>query len=156
MAKVLLAMSAGGCRPPDPRCGRSPTLVVAGLRPSHTARPQVSRASRSTTRHDLAWLGRPAVAPAARSGDRRRTWSIPREVYQAAFLRIPQLEPQTTVNLSRVQTGGARRLQLLDGGHRLRKPVKRNACVEVMDVVIADVAGEPRHQRPGVQEAGGF
>ena len=48
-----------------------------------------------------------------------------------------------------------RGLQFRQRRHDFGQTVKRNPCVQVVDVVIADVAREPVHHRTSIEIAGG-
>ena len=74
------------------------------------------------------------------------------------FLRfdIPNLQAEAADNFHRMQGSGLGVLQLRDGGFDLRQAIKRDAGIEVVNVVIADVRGKPRHHRPGLEKTGGF
>src|SRR5262249_53895910 len=80
-----------------------------------------------------------------RRGARAALMLRPLECHHAILLRIPELEPKTSEDVQWGQRGYSRRLQLLNRGHRFWKPVEWDARVKMMDVVVADVGGEPTH-----------
>ncbi len=69
---------------------------------------------------------------------------------------IPEFQPQAADDVHRVQRSGFGLGQFRDFFEDFRQPVKWNAVVQVMDVMIADVGREPSHDRAGFQIAGRF
>jgi hypothetical protein len=74
----------------------------------------------------------------------------------ALRFNAPDLEPETAQNVLGMQRRGLGTAQFRDIEVNFRQPIEGDAVVEVMDMVIADVGGEPRHEGAGFQEAGGF
>jgi len=69
---------------------------------------------------------------------------------------VPNLQPQTADDLGRVEGRGLRRLQLRYFGEDLRQSVERDTGIQVMDVMIADIGGEPGPEWTSFYVAGGF
>src|SRR6185369_323532 len=62
----------------------------------------------------------------------------------------------TAENRGRTERSGFGVLQLRQLPHDLRQAVKRDARIQMMYVVIANISGEPGHQAVRFQEAGRF
>src|SRR5215208_4044631 len=66
---------------------------------------------------------------------------------------IPNFEPQTAKNIDRIERRRFGVLQLGYFADGLRETIERNAGVQVMDMVAADVGGKPAHDRAGFHVA---
>lgn len=78
------------------------------------------------------------------------------EADHALRLHVPDLQPQASEDVRRVQRGHPWRLQLRDFAISTPEAVERDARIQVMDVMVADIGGEPSHDLSSDHEAGGF
>ena len=69
---------------------------------------------------------------------------------------VPNLEAQTARDVERVQRGYGSFLKFGHGEFGFGQAIKWNARIEMVDVMVADVSGEPRHDRTHFHVAGGF
>lgn len=69
---------------------------------------------------------------------------------------IPHLESQTAIDVDGTKRGGLGRHQFRDRVFDFRKAIERNARIQVMNVVIANVGGKPSHDWTRAQETRGF
>src|SRR5690242_7595321 len=74
------------------------------------------------------------------------------------FLRldVPDLQSQAADNIPRMERSGFGLSQFRYGLQDFRQAIKRNACVQVMNVMITDIGREPAPNWTGFQEAGRF
>src|SRR5438874_5223616 len=72
----------------------------------------------------------------------------------ALRFNIPNFQTQTTENFQRFKRSGLGLLQLGDLPQHLRQAIEGDSGVEMMDVMIADIGGEPGHHGICLEEAG--
>src|SRR5258708_35037060 len=78
------------------------------------------------------------------------------EADHALQFNVPHFEPETAKYLAGAKRCHPRGAQLRDLTGGLRQSIERNARVQMMDVVVADIRREPRHQSAGLHKARGF
>ena len=66
----------------------------------------------------------------------------------------PDLQTQAAENFQRMERSGVGLAEFRDVAVKFGQAVEWHQMINVMDVVITDVAREPRHQRIGFQIAG--
>jgi len=69
---------------------------------------------------------------------------------------IPDFQAQTPDDLPGMQRGGFGRFQLGDLRLRLGQAIERNACIQMVYMMVADIGGEPGHDRVHLHVAGRF
>ena len=63
-----------------------------------------------------------------------------------ASVCIPNLESKASENIAWMQRSGSRRLKFLHGCHRFGQSIERDFCIQVMNMMVSNVASEPMHQ----------
>ena len=74
----------------------------------------------------------------------------------ALRFNVPNLQPQASEYLHWMERSHSRGLHFRHLAKDLRQPIKRNARVQMVDVMITDVPREPSHDRIGLHEARRF
>ena len=74
------------------------------------------------------------------------------ETDHALGFAVPNLQSEATNDFHWVEGRGPWVLQLRNGGRGLQQAVKGDMRVQVMDVVIANIACEPGRDQPGSHE----
>jgi hypothetical protein len=68
----------------------------------------------------------------------------------------PDLQTQAVENFQRTKRGGPGLTKFRNVAVKFGQAIERHTMINMMDVMIANVGGEPRHQRIGFQIAGRF
>src|ERR1035441_233027 len=95
----------------------------------------------------VGWMNFPAPAP-----DLFEHRSQVPEADHLLRLDIPDFQPQTADDVQRMQRSGFGFGQFGDGFKNFRQAVERDAGVQVMNMMIADVGREPGHDWTGLHE----
>ena len=91
------------------------------------------------------------IAPDGLSGH-----SMTVETNHALAIHVPDLKTEAAADIRHPKRRALGRLELRNGTHGLRKAVKGNLRIEMMDMVVANICGEPGHNRVNSQKAGRF
>ena len=78
------------------------------------------------------------------------------EIHHALGFHAPHFQAEAAEDFQGMQRSRPGLAQLRNGPINFRQTIKRNPVIEMMNVVVANIAREPRHRRVRFQKAGGF